>query len=491
MTALGKLIRTTAFKLSLGFVVMFAVGAALLLGRVGFTVRSLLDEQSSQTIDAELTGLSEQYRRGGVRTLVDAVERRAGRPGASLYLVTTAAGERIAGNVGQLPAGVLDTPGAVETVYRHVDEQSATHVALARVFLLPGGFRLLVGRDLSDRENLGRVLARTLVTSLLWLTALGAAGGLFVARRVLRRVDAMTGTAQTIMAGDLARRLPLAGSNDELDRLALNLNAMLDRIGELMRGLEEVSANIAHDLRTPLTRLRNGAEQALRAASAAPADYRAALEKVLEESDALIRIFNALLLIARAEAGGEQRGMADFDAALVARDVAEIYEPLAEEQGMSLLVDAAGAQWVRGSRELVGQALANIIDNAIKYGKASPDAAPGETGVRVTARRAGDRVEIEVCDHGPGVAPADRERVLERFVRLEGSRSSAGSGLGLSLAAAVARLHHGAIRLEDNAPGLRVVLALPRGNATPAVSPENSTPEALPPPEIRLIEKAE
>ncbi len=473
MTALGKLLRTTAFKLSLAFLVLFAIGAGLLLGRVGNNVRGLIDEQAAQTIDAEITGLSEQYRQGGIRRLVDAVERRAGRPGASLYLVTTFAGERLAGNVAQLPAGVLNTPGAVETAYQHVGEQIAASRALARIFALPGGFRLLVGRDLGEREILARVLIRALLTSLFWLTILGTAGGLFVARRVLRRVDAMTASAQTIMSGDLAQRLPLAGSNDELDRLAQNLNAMLDRIGELMRGLREVSDNIAHDLRTPLTRLRNGAEEALRA-NASPQDARAALEKALEESDGLIRVFNALLLIARAEAGASRETMSDFDVAAAARDVAELYEPIAEEQATTLTLDVDDGLYVHGHRELIAQALSNLLDNALKYGR---PASGGPCAVRFAARKVGGCVEIEISDRGPGVASDDRARVLDRFVRLEGARSAPGSGLGLSLVNAVAHLHQGSLRLEDNAPGLRVILAL-RAAAPPA---------AIAPPQTQLV----
>ena len=468
MTALGKLIRTTAFKLSLAFLVMFAVGAGLLLGRVGFSVRGVMDAELAQTIDAEITGLAEQYSQGGIRRLVEAVERRASRPGASLYLVTTFAGERIAGNVAQLPAGVLDNPGAIETAYQRVGEAVADQAALARIFLLPGGFRLLVGRDLRDRDTLRRVLIRTLLTSLFWLTLLGTAGGLLVARRVLRRVDAMNASAQTIMTGDLTQRLPLAGSNDELDRLAQNLNAMLERIAELMRGMKEVSDNIAHDLRTPLTRLRNGAEEALRSGST-PADYRAGLEKVIDESDGLIRVFNALLMIARAEAGTELESVSRFDASAVARDVVELYEPLAEEQHMSIALNISDNLQVLGHRELVGQALANLLDNALKYGRRDDAVQSEAPDIRVSASRVGDMVEIEVSDRGPGIAPSDRARVLERFVRLEGARSRPGSGLGLSLATAVARLHHGELRVEDNAPGLRVIVALQASANPPAI----------------------
>ncbi len=461
MTALGKLFRTTVFKLSLVYLVIFAIGAGLVLMRVGMHVKELFDDQIDQTVDAEIQGLAEQYRQGGIRRLVASVERRANQPGSSLYLVTTFAGERIAGNVAQLPLGVLERPGLIETRYARMDGVVAEHRALARIFLLQGGFRLLVGRDLEDRETLRGVMLRAMLTSLGWLVLIGTAGGIFVAMRVLRRVDAMSASAQTIMSGDLSRRLPQSGSGDELDRLASSLNAMLERIGELMKGMQEVSDNIAHDLKTPLTRLRNGVEEALRH-ERSPAEYRASLDKVVEEADGLIRVFNALLMIARLESGAGQETMQDFDLAEVARDVAELYDAVAEEKGVTLTLDADGPLMMRGGRELIGQALANLVDNAIKYG-APEDGADREKIVKIMAQRRGARMELTVADHGPGVPAQDRARVLERFVRLEGSRSAPGSGLGLSLAMAVARLHQGALRLEDNEPGLRITLDLPAG----------------------------
>ena len=468
MTALGKLLRTTVFKLSLVYLVVFAIGAGLVLMRVGMNVKELFDDQIDQTVEAEIAGLSEQYRQGGIRRLVETVERRANQPGSSLYLVTTFAGERIAGNVAQLPVGVLERPGLIETRYARTDGVVAEHRALARIFLLQGGFRLLVGRDLEDRESLRGLMWRALLTSLGWLVLIGTAGGIFVAMRVLRRVDAMSASAQTIMSGDLSQRLPRTGSGDELDRLATSLNAMLERIGELMKGMQEVSDNIAHDLKTPLTRLRNGVDEALRTAQS-PDDYRACLEKVVEESEGLIRVFNALLMIARLESGAAQEAMQDFDVAEVARDVAELYDAVAEEQGVMLTLDAQAPLVMRGGRELIGQALANLVDNAIKYG-APLEGGAQETIVKIAAGRRGDRIEIMVADRGAGIAAQDRARVVERFVRLEGSRSRPGSGLGLSLASAVARLHHGALRLEDNEPGLRVTLDLPAEESMNGIS---------------------
>jgi hypothetical protein len=465
MAALGKLIRTTAFKLTLVYLTVFALFAAFLLAYFAWNTRRLITEQITETVDAEVLGLSEQYRLGGIRRIAFAIDGRTRRPGSSLYLLTTAAGEDVAGNVNvrSLAIGTLDNPGWAETVYRRVDEQDASeHHALVRVDQLPGGFYLLVGRDLEDRERLFDVVLAAGRWSVAIVVVLGLAGGFFVARRVLTRIDAMTETAGTIMQGDLHERLPVAGTGDELDRLAVNLNAMLERIEALMHGLKEVSDNIAHDLKTPLTRLHNRCEEALRTA-ADESQYRAALESTLEESEALIRTFNALLMIARAESGQARDDMISFDAAEVARGIGDLYEPLADDKGLTLKVETASAAWVRGNRELISQALSNLVDNAIKYGAsggAGADGKPAEIVLKVAGRD--DRIVLSVADSGPGIAPSDRGRVLERFVRLEQSRSEPGSGLGLSLAAAIARLHGGELTLEDNHPGLIGAILLPR-----------------------------
>jgi hypothetical protein len=450
---------------------VFALFAAFLLGYFAWNTRRLITGQITQTVDAEITGLAEQYRLGGIRRLTIVVDARARRPGSSLYLVTTYAGQAMAGNISSLAAGVLDTPGWTETIYRRLDEPEGTeHRALVRVFQLPGGFRLLVGRDLEERERLHDIVLSAGRWSLAAIIILGLAGGFFVTRRVLKRVDAMTDTTRTIMDGDLTGRLPIAGTGDELDRLAGNLNAMLERIEALMHGLKEVSDNIAHDLKTPLTRLRNRCEEALRLAED-ESQYRAALESTIEESDALISTFNALLMIARAESGQARDNMSDFDAAEIARGVGDLYEPLADDRGLVLKVDAPGSAPVRGNRELVSQALANLVDNAIKYGRRDGAEANGaDAAIVVKAMGEGDRILLTVADGGPGIPEADRGRAVERFVRLEQSRSQPGSGLGLSLASAVARLHGGELKLEDNHPGLRTVISLPRAGPAQATA---------------------
>ena len=472
MAALGKLLRTTAFQLTLAYLLVFVLFAASLLGYFALNTRRLVNEQITRTVTGEVTRLREQYNETGIRGLVLILDVRSRRPGSSLYLVTTPTGEALAGNVSALAPGALDHTGWIETSYKRIEQQEdVEHRALVEVVTLPGGFRLLVGRDLEERERLYDIIGNAGRWSFALVVVLGLAGGFFVSRRVLSRIDAMTETAHTIMAGDLSGRLPVAGTGDELDRLADNVNAMLERIEALMHGLKEVSDNIAHDLKTPLTRLRNRCEQALRGARG-EGDYRAALETTIAESDELIRTFDALLMIARAESGHARDNMVEFDAAEIARDVGELYEPLAEEKGLVLKVAAPGAAKVIGNRELVSQALANLVDNAIKY--AGPEMSKingAQAEIVVGAGADGERITLSVADRGPGIAEADRGRVVERFVRLEESRSLPGSGLGLSLAAAVAQLHGGELKLEDNRPGLKSVIALPRaGPVGPAVS---------------------
>jgi hypothetical protein len=506
VTALGKLLRTTAFRLTLVYLVVFSLFAAFLLGYFAFNTRRLINEQIATIVSGELQLLQVQYNQAGIRRLVGLVEVRSRRPGSSLYLVTTPMGEGLAGNVGSLEPGILESEGWVETAYRRLEEpESAEHNALVRVTRLPGGIRILVGRDLDERERMLHIVALAGRWSVAIVIVLGIAGGVFVSRRVLKRVDAMTGTTQTIMAGDLSGRLSVIGSGDEFDRLAVNLNGMLERIESLMRGLKEVTDNIAHDLKTPLTRLRNRCEAALRTANS-ETEFRRVLEDTIEESEGLIRTFDALLMIARAESGEVREGMAEFDVAEVARDVSELYEPLAEDKGLTLEVNAKQHAAVKGNRELVSQALANLVDNAIKYAAPAPlpatagvpppppcppplagESRVGDVGetpavpegvgaaavngarssILVTAAAEQDRIVLTVSDHGPGIPSADRSRVVDRFVRLERSRSLPGSGLGLSLVSAVARLHGGELRLEDNAPGLRARISLPRAAPPP------------------------
>ncbi|GGE37137.1 two-component sensor histidine kinase [Agaricicola taiwanensis] len=457
MKALGRLLRTTAFKLALGLLAVFALAAVLALGYGVWQASRLVQSQIAETVDAEIAVLREQYRLGGLRQLVVVVEDRAKQANSLLYLLTSPMGEPLIGNIGAIPPGVINQAGVSEVPYSRADSDIvARDDAYVRVEVLSGGFRLLVGRDLGERRRVAEVITRSVLSALALVVIVGLLGGFFVARRVLYRLDAMTATSRRIMAGDLTKRLMVTGAGDEFDRLALATNAMLDRIGILMSELKEVSDNIAHDLRTPLTRLRNRAEEALRTAHD-EAGWRVALEGIIEESEGLTRTFEALLLIARAEAGAVRDHMTTIDLAAMATDVVELYEPVAEEADLELKLEASGPVEIHGHRELMGQALANLLDNAIKHG----GAAGGGSMVSVTVERLGDKARLVVADRGQGIPEEDRMRVLERFVRLEESKSRPGSGLGLSLAAAVVRLHDGDIELQDNAPGLRIVVDIP------------------------------
>ena len=462
MTALTKLFRTTTFRLSLTYLALFSAAAIVAIVYIYWNTTVLLSRQLNQTIDAELKGLAEQYRAGGLDQLVRIVAERSGTPGNSLYLVADSEGRRLAGNLSAVSPELWNSLGPVEFVYqRPATGGVEKRLAFANVFRLASGYRLIVGRDIEDRRELARMVRSAMLWGLGVMALFGIGGGYWVSRKLLARIDALAETTRTIMDGDLTGRLPVTGSGDELDRLSESLNLMLARIEQLMAGLREVSDNIAHDLKTPLNRLRNRVEQALREPYGEAA-YREVLERTIEEADGLIKTFNALLSIARIEAGagGENREKLDVSALL--RDVAELYEPVAEERGIELRAETDAPIFVRADRQLLGQAIANLIDNALKYG--APERSSGNGSrpeVEVSAHAKGAIAEIVVTDRGPGVPVPDRERVLDRFVRLEASRSEPGSGLGLSLVAAVARLHGGILRLEDNEPGLRVVLALP------------------------------
>ena len=456
--ALLRLLRTTAVRLSLLYLVVFTVFSVFLVVVVTHDATRILTQQVHEAIDADVAALRDQYQRGGLVRLVYALEDRARRPDAGLYYVVDTAGNPIAGNVAELPPAALadedEEPRPLDYL-RPEGGRDVRHVALVRAFALDNGFRVLVGRDIGERERLRTVFRKAFRYVAVLMVVIAGLTWWFLSRRVLRRIDEVSWASRRIVDGDLSGRLPLSGSGDEFDRLAVGVNEMLERIGELMGGVKGVSDAIAHDLKTPLTRLRNRVEQAL--VDDDPEARREALETTLEESNALIRTFDALLMISRVEAGRAVTAADPVDVAEVAREVGELYEPLAEDEGGGLTVEAEGVALVRGHRELIAQALTNLVDNALKHARRDDH---GPT-VHIVVRAEGRLVVVSVADDGPGVPEPDRARIFERFTRLEASRTTPGSGLGLALVAAVARLHKGEIAVEDAAPGLRIVLSLP------------------------------
>jgi signal transduction histidine kinase len=315
---------------------------------------------------------------------------------------------------------------------------------------------MLIGRDLSEPERFREVVQRALMVALGMMVLGAVAIWYFVGRRALKRIDSASEASARFMEGDLTQRLPVTGTGDEFDRLSENLNTMLARIGTLNEGLKQVSDNIAHDLKTPLTRLRNRAEAAL-AGERKPAEYREALEATIAESDQLIRTFNAILMISRLEAGYSAESVTKVDLADAVRDVVELYEPAAEDVGVALEASVEGNFVVVGNRELIGQALSNVVDNAIKYSAGATE----NPRVGVSVDHTGHEFRLVVADNGPGIPEADRQRATERFVRLEESRSQPGSGLGLSFAKAIMRFHGGKLDLSSNNPGLSVTMVFP------------------------------
>jgi len=464
MSRLGIALQTTAVRLSALYLGLFAICAVILVIYVTALFTSISNHQTRLLVEEELEVLGSFYRRGGVTMLIGHVDRRSREPGASLYTIASRDGKIIGGNVQSLETGILDSEGWTERPFRYrrfyQPEGTPGHLALAEVIYLPNGMRLLVGRDLGEPTKF-RALVRDSLTMALGIMVLGALLIWFVVgRRALQRIDRMSMATQKIMAGDLSQRLPMGGSRDEFDRLSESLNIMLGRIQKLDEGLRQVSDNIAHDLKTPLTRLRNKAEAALGERENIDA-HREAMEEIIDESDQLIRTFNALLMISRVEAGSAAAEMSAVDLSLIASDAEELYEPVAEEAGVALSAKIDKDVVINGSRELIGQAISNLLDNAIKY--AGDGAA--EPAVAIVLERNADEVVLSVSDNGPGIPANKTDEVVKRFYRLDESRSKPGTGLGLSLVKAIMGMHGGRLELARNTerqmPGLsaRMVFA--------------------------------
>jgi signal transduction histidine kinase len=453
VTRFTRFTRTTAFKLSLLYIAVFTVMSGFLLVYVSDNTDHLMSEQVVQSVDSELKGLADVYVRGGVRDLVETIDNRSRHPDASLYLLTDFAGNALVGNIARLPTTVLEeADGGLRRVrYTRLGQNSedVERQAMVRTFELRGGFRLLVGRDLGDQLRFSNLLGNALRLWLIVVVVMAAITWFFVSRRVMKRIDDMSATSRTIMQGDLSGRLSIAGTNDEFDRLAVNLNTMLDRIELLMQSMKDVTDNIAHDLKTPLTRLQTRIETALREAKGEEG-YRAALEAALDESDQLLRVFNALLRIARIESMAPGTVMEPTDLNRLVAEISELYEPLVEDEGGRLETDVPAGLMAECNRDLISQVLVNLIENALKYGRPEEE----DLVIRLTGLIENGRVCLVVTDNGPGIPEKDQDRVKERFVRLEESRSEPGTGLGLSLVKAVARLHGGDLRFKNEAPGL-------------------------------------
>lgn len=456
----ARVLRSSIFRFALLYVLLLGVSVSLLLGFIHWSTAGYMARQTTATIQAEIRGLAEQYRRTGLAGLTTLIGERVARDpvGASVYLLVDDNLNRIVGNLDRWPREIPDDDGWIGFRLRERGpDRTEEHEARAQVFLVRDGLRLLVGRDVRDLEATRTLIRDALGWGFAMTAALALLGSWLISASLTRRLDAINQISREIMEGDLARRIPLNGSGDDFDRLAANLNRMLERIEALMAGVRQVSDNIAHDLRTPLTRLRNKLEL-LESELAGSTAARELAEETIADAEEMLATFNALLRIARIESRSRRAAFAQVDLATLVEDVAELYEPVAAERDHRLELTVGGPLWILGDRDLLFQALTNLVDNAIKY---SPPGSRISVAVRGDERRA----HVLVADNGPGIPAELYDQVFRRFFRVDDSRTTPGSGLGLSLVQAVVQLHHASIELTDNAPGLRVTLGFERAAA--------------------------
>lgn len=452
---LPALFRTSVFQLTIVYVALFAVSVLALFAFIYWSTIGYLQRQTDDVIRAEVAGLGEQAERGALLGLIDVINERVARDteGRSYYLLVDAAGIRLAGNVPYWPRGLSPNQGWVDSLVVSNDRGGTTPVR-AQVLTVGPGLHLLVGRDVRELARINDVFGGASLWGIGLTMGLALIGGVLLGLSAQRRVAQINRTTRQIIAGDLSQRVPVLGSRDEHDELARNLNTMLDQIEMLLDGIRHVGDSIAHDLRGPLTRLRNR----LDTLAAEPAPSHEGLADCVAQADRLLATFNALLRIARVESGAYRSKFASLDLGQIVRDVCELYQAAAEERRIELDCGRlASNAVVFGDRELLAQALTNLLDNAVKY---------TSSGGRIEVRliRSGELPAaylLSIADTGPGVPAAERERVLQRFARLDQSRTMPGNGLGLALVKAIAEQHDAQLTLDDNRPGLLVTLRLP------------------------------
>lgn len=444
--------RSAGFRFGILYAALFGLSALTLAAFLWWTTVGLLDRQIDAAIKADIQGLAERYQVGGLPSLIETIDQRlaANIDDNAIYLLVGPNFNRIAGNLGGWPSGVtMDTQWFERPVTRAGLKSTARlyHVEL------PGGFHMLVGRDSDVRAKLRRLLTGALLWAALVALGLGMLGGALVRGAFRATVADVSATAAAIASGDLSRRVRIAGTDDEFDLLAAAVNDMLDRILRLMDGVKQVSNAIAHDLRTPIARARTRLEDAATHART-PEELHAAIERAQDDLDGVVGVFQAILRIAEIEAGARRSAFVTFDLSALVADMAELYEAPAEDAGLALDAKVAQRVSLYGDRDMIQQAVTNLLDNAIKF-------SPAGAAVALTLGADRTGVSIAVADRGPGIPEADRAHATERFFRGEQARSTPGSGLGLALVQAVATLHGGTLTLADNAPGLRATLALP------------------------------
>lgn len=463
---LPRIFRTTPFRLTLLFLALFASGASAFLAYIYVATAGETTRRTDQEIRREMRSLVDVYNRAGLDAVNQSLIERAASEKPFLYLLLTKDGQRISGSIEESPVeNFTGAPTKATFQVTDLDAQGreTKHPARGLQERLSGGEILFVGADAGEDEAYVNRIVRALQAAGLLVVVLGLAGGVLVSRNVSRAMAGLTEVVDRVRNGEQGVRARVRGTRDEFDELAQGVNDMLDRLERSMAGHRHAGDAIAHDLRSPLTRLRARLEAAYRDIEAGKGDPTEALAQALNDTDSVLKTFGAVLSIARLQAAGGAPNPVVFDPADLAADMSELYEPVCEDKGVDFSAELTRELMVRGNREFLAQALANILDNAVKY---TPSG--GAIMLRVR-RRASGEVEYSVTDTGPGVPDEDRERVIQRFVRLENSRNEPGAGLGLSLVAAVAEAHGGRLELSEGpgrvgevGPGLRVAFILPR-----------------------------
>jgi signal transduction histidine kinase len=453
---LPKPLRTSSFRLTILYAAMFGLSGLLLFATVAWSVNSFMAEQLDATVANELAEVQADAGGQDIGALKRVIDGLIVNSPGIYYLLQTSGGRVVAGNM----IALHPTAGVRSLRWSH---QAAGRRAgggiRGRGIVLPDGAYLFVGISDQQLVEVREVVTRTFLLGLCVTLVLAVTGGLVMSVGVLRRVEAVSRASRAIMAGDLGRRMALRGTDDEFDHLSTSLNTMLDRIQDLMLGLQQVSSDIAHDLRTPLTRLRQRLELARRREHTVEG-LNAALDTAIDNVDAILETFGALLRIAQIESGTRRAGFQPVALDALLNGLVEAYQPVTEEKAQDLRARIAPGLWVDGDRELITQLFANLIDNAIGH-------SPPGAQLSVAAETTPQGVRVMVGDTGPGIPEPYRQKVLQRFYRLEASRTTPGSGLGLSLVNAVATLHGATLALQDNEPGLRCVLCFPAGTPAP------------------------
>ena len=446
---LAKTLTSSTFKLALIAIGAFGLIASAIFSYVYLSTSSYVRGRSDHAIMTEYLSLRGDYERAGRDGLIDAIRRRSS--GEHVYLLVDPSMTALAGNLAEWPPAVRAASGWAE--FRTAGTSpGATGQPLLRAMVetLPGGDRLLVGRDISDLDSFTAQIRTAVMSGLALIFVVGVVAGTLVTRRTVGRIESINATSQAIMRSGLDKRIPLRGSKDEWDRVAENLNLMLDRIETLMAEVKEVSDNVAHDLRTPLTRMRGRLEKAYHGQRLAD-DDQALIGDTIADLDAVLRIFSSITRIAQIETQARKGAFRTVNLAEIASEVVELYDAAAEQDGTRLAVVGDREVLVTGDRDLIFDAISNLVDNAIKHGRAGGQ-------VVVASENSDGGPVVSISDDGNGIPAEQREQVFKRFYRLEQSRYTPGNGLGLSLVAAVARLHGARIEMLDNAPGLKAKL---------------------------------